>query len=567
MNLSLQESVLSNEYRDYIIPSTILNIDYITKKIPPNSHFIQLDSLYYLLLTPASGEISLTTFTNYSTIPKLFMLQDQTSLEVSGIIETQTISSLNLTGKGVLIGFMDTGINYQNPVFLDEFGNTRIEAIWDQSIQTGTPPTLFPYGSEYRKSDIQDALNSDFPLDLVPTTDEHGHGTSMASIAAGKSMPTEDFTGAAPEASIAVVKLKEAKPYLKDYFFYSGTEPVFQESDLIMAYLYLISLARSLNLPLIICIGLGSNQGDHTGNMPFEILLNNGNVFISNAVICAGGNEGNRNHHFYYELQENESYKEVEILVSNDTAGFTTELWAQSPELFSVGFVSPGGEIINRIPPTLNSTTEISFVLEETVIEIHYETVQTTSGSQLIFLRFISPTPGVWKIRVFGPRILFGKFHMWLPCYGFVLPDVTFLTPDPYTTITAPGNTNGVITTAVYNAYNNRLYLYSGRGYTRLNDIKPDITAPGVDVSAYSLFPRLSKVSGSSISAAVTAGGTALIIEWGLRQNRSLLFTTTDVKNILIRGAQRDQGTEYPNREWGYGRLNIYQSFTSFINR
>lgn len=559
MALSVHDALLSDEYRDYIIPSTILSSDYYRNRIPEGSHYISLDALYTLLLTPVTERLTLTAFTNYSTIPKLFMLQDLTSLEVSGIIQTQTITTLNLTGKGVLIGFIDTGINYQNSVFTDQVGQTRIEAIWDQTIQDGPAPLLFPYGTEYRKAEIQQAT--------PPTKDEIGHGTALASIAAGKSLPEIDFSGAAPEASIAVVKVKEAKQYLKDFFLFSGTKPVFQESDIMMAYFYLLNLARTLDMPLVICMGLGSNQGDHSGSLPLETIFNNANYVISNAIISAAGNEGNRNHHYFGEITENETYTDVEILVGDRSMGFTAELWCQSPEIFSVGFVSPGGEIISRIPPTLNSTTQVSFVLERTTIEVHYETIQTISGSQLIFMRFVNPTAGVWKIRVYGPRILFGAFHIWLPVLGFTNPDVTFLNPNPYTTITAPGNAFGVVTTAAYSAYNNSLYLYSGRGYTRFQDIKPDITAPGVEVSAFTLFDKPTTVSGTSAAAAITAGGAALIIEWGLRQNRTFLFTTTDIKNLLIRGAARDPGREYPNQEWGYGRLNIYQSFTSFINR
>ena len=566
MPISLHEALLSNDYRDYIIPSTVLGLEYFYNRIPENSHYVAMDSLYSLLLTPASGIFALSSLANYATIPKLFLLQDLTSLEVSGIIQTQTLTTLNLTGRGVLIGFIDTGINYRNSVFTGTDGRTRIEAIWDQTIQTGTRPSFFPYGSEYRREMIQQAILSTDPYRIVPSTDEIGHGTAMASIAAGRALPELDFTGAAPEASIAVVKLKEAKQYLKDYFLFSGDVPVYQESDIIMAYSYLLGLARELDMPLVLCIGLGSNQGGHSGNIPLENVFSNANYVISNAIISAGGNEGNRNHHYYGELQSHETYRDAEILVEENTPGFTAELWSQSPEIFSVGFVSPGGEIIARIPPTLNSTTQIGFILEQTTIEVHYETVQTTSGSQLILMRFMNPTAGVWKIRVYGPGILFGSFHIWLPTYHFVKPDVIFLNPDPYTTITAPGNSVGVITTAAYSAYNNSLYLYSGRGNTRLNDIKPDITSPGVNLSAFTMFDQPTKISGTSAAAAITAGGTALIIEWGLRQSRAFLFTTTDIKNLLIRGAQRDPGNVYPNREWGYGRLNIYQAFTSFIN-
>jgi subtilisin family serine protease len=559
--------MVSEEFYDYIIPTTVLNSGVFSSLVPAGSHFVMMDSFYGILLAPVPADPSIISFVNYPTIPNLFMLQDLISLEVSGIIQAQTQTTLQLTGQGVLIGFIDTGINYQNPVFLDEFGRTRIEAIWDQEIQTGTPPSAFPYGSEYRKEDIDRALSAEDPYSIVPSRDVNGHGTSLASIAAGSALPQQDFTGAAPRSSIAAVKLKGAKKYLKDFFYFSGKEPVYQETDIIMAYSYLTNLARDLNMPLVVCIGLGSNQGEHSGGMPLEVVLGGANRFISNAVIAAAGNEGNRSHHYYGTLGNNEAYRTVEILVQENTAGFTAELWTQSPEIFSVGFVSPGGETIARIPPGLNSTTKVRFILERTVIEVHYETILTTSGSQLIFLRFSAPTPGLWQVRVYGPPILDGAFHMWLPVYGFIDPDVVFLDPDPYTTITSPAASDGVIAIGAYSAYDGSLYLHSSRGNNRQGTVKPDLCAPGVEVSGFGKFDTASAFTGTSAAAAVTAGGAALIIEWGLSQNPAFLFSTTDIKNILIRGAVREPGQEYPNREWGYGKLNIYQSFIVFINR
>ncbi len=567
MASTVQEAIISDQFYDYIIPTTVLNSNVFTSRVPAGSHFVMMDSFYGILLAPVPSDPSVISFVNYSSIPSLFMLQNITSLEVSGIIQAQTQTTLSLTGRGVLIGFIDTGINYQNPVFLDSLGQTRIEAIWDQEIQTGKPPFAFPYGSEYRKEDINRALASDDPYSIVPSQDLNGHGTSLASIAAGNAVPEQEFTGAAPRSSIAVVKLKEAKEYLKNYFYFSGTGPVYQETDIIMGYTYLTNLARQLNMPLVVCIGLGSNQGEHSGGMPLEVVLGGTNRYISNAVVAAAGNEGNRSHHYFGSLSESEAYRTVEILVQENTPGFTTELWTQSPEIFSVGFVSPGGETIARIPPGLNNTTEVRFVLERTIIEVHYETILTTSGSQLIFMRFSAPTPGLWQIRVYGPPILDGDFHMWLPVYGFTDPEVIFLDPDPYTTITSPAVSSGVIAVGAYNAYNGSLYLHSSRGNNRLGMVKPDLCAPGVEVSGFGRLDVPAAFTGTSVSAAVTAGGAALIIEWGLSQDPALLFSTTDIKNILIRGAVREPGQEYPNREWGYGKLNIYRSFIIFINR
>ena len=565
MSNSLQEAMISNDYYDYIIPS-IVDLSSLTDLLP-EIRVLKIDSEYSLLIVPAPRNPALFEFTRYNTIPNLFMLQDTTSLEVSGITQVQNLTNLNLTGEGVLIGFIDTGIDYTNRVFRDAAGNTRIEAIWDQSIQGGPTPENFPYGTEYLKDDIDRALRSENPQEVVPSTDTNGHGTFLASITAGTAIPEEDFIGAAPRAAIAMVKLKEAKNYLKEFFYFSGSDPVFQESDIIIAYSYLRNLALKLHLPLVVCIGLGTNQGDHAGGMPLSSVLSGTTALIMNAVVVATGNEAGRAHHFFGELPENVSYETVEVLVPEGSSGFFLELWVRSPDAFSVGFVSPTGEVVNRIPFGLNNTVNAGFILDPTTIEVHYETVQTVSGSQLIFMRFRQPSPGIWRIRVYGPRVLFGTFHMWLPIYGFTDPDIVFLQPDAYTTLTSPSDASNVVATGTYDAYTNGLYLNSGRGNTALGIQKPDFCAPGVNLTGMNTRGNLTSRTGSCLAAGLTAGSAALIMEWGLRRNPYILFNSAEIRDFLIRGTVRDSGTVYPNREWGYGKMNVYRSFASFFER
>ena len=152
-----------------------------------------------------------------------------------------------------------------------------------------------------------------------------------------------------------------------------------------------------------------------------------------------------------------------------------------------------------------------------------------------------------------------GTFHMWLPITGLARPDITFIQPNPDTTLTAPSDSASVITTAAYNAYNNSLFLNSSRGYTRSGQIKPDLAAPGVNVFGPAPNNRFTTLSGTSVSAAITAGGCALLVEWGMRRTPARIFNNTELKTLLIRGAKRSPERLYPNREWGYGTLDIYQ--------
>ena len=253
----------------------------------------------------------------------------------------------------------------------------------------------------------------------------------------------------------------------------------------------------------------------------------------------------------------------MEIFVQENTAGFFLELWGQPPELFSVGFRSPVGEVIPKIPARLGKTEVVRFFLQDTVIYLNYELIQNTSGNQLIFIRFEKPTPGIWTVDVYTSNRQNGDYHIWLPITGFVQPDVTFLTPDPYTTITTPGNSTYVITTAAYDSGTKSLYTHSSRGYTRNNQVKPDIAAPGVSLTAPNLRGGYREGTGTSTAAALTAGACAQLLEWGLKQSEYLYFTGYEIKNYLIRGADRSPYLDYPNREWGFGTLNLYQVFSS----
>lgn len=558
------EMILSNDYADFIVPAYALSQeDFASRFRLMNGQLInQLYGMVHVQRTAQSD--SFLNSVPYSSIPSLFTTLDTTSLEVSGIIKTQLQPALNLTGQGVLLGFLDTGINYTHPAFRNPDGTTRILKIWDQTIEGSSPdPEHFSYGSVYTAAQIDQALTLEDPYSLVPSRDTDGHGTSLAGTAAGSIAPAGEFSGAAPKAGILMVKLKPAKEYLRRFYFADSAAPIFQETDLMTAIQFLTRTAREMKMPLILCIGLGSNQGDHSGSTPLEISLNRLENLYGLASFCAAGNEAGRAHHFLGSIPEEEEYQTVELVVPESSPGFTLELWGQSPELYSVGFLSPGGENIPRIPTRLWLLEEIPFILDRTRITLRYELVQDTSGGQLIFLRFQDPSPGIWTIRVYSSGASAGIYHIWLPITGFSNPDITFLEPDPYTTVTAPCTARSSIAAGAYSAYNNSLYLHSSRGFARDGNIKPELTAPGVQVTVPGLRTGYTQQTGTSLSAALTAGAGALLMEWGMRQIPPRYYTASELKGLLIRGADREPELSYPSREWGYGRLNLYQVFLS----
>ena len=558
---SIREMILSEEYADVIVPYFPCFLNQYREQ------GAQVFNEYYGMIHYPLSERSFAAFFEegffYTTVPKLYTLLDTVNLDAAGITQVQNQPVLRLTGQDIILGFIDTGIDYTHPAFRRSDGSSRIYGLWDQTVQTGTPPYDLEYGSVYTRQEINQALALEDPYSLVPSQDQIGHGTALAGIAAGTALPENDFAGAAPQAMIAVVKLKPAKEYLKSFFYVTGDAPAYQMTDIMAGIRYLIRLSEELLKPLVICLGLGTSQGAHSGDSPLDSMLSVTNQFRGIIGVSAAGNEAGRAHHYYGTALNSTEYNAVEILVKEGTRGFCAELWGQPPEVYAVGFESPLGEVVQKIPPRLSYSENISFILENTKIFVSSEIIQTVSGSQLIFIRFTDPTPGSWKIRVYTENYNSGSYHIWLPITGFSNPDVTFLEPNPDTTITSPGTSLSVITTAAYNAYNNSLYLNSSRGYTRTGQIKPDIAAPGVNVFAPAPRQRYTTITGTSAAAAITAGASALVMEWGMNRTPSRIFNSEEMKSLFIRGTQRRGDNLYPNREWGYGLLDVYQVFVS----
>lgn len=497
----------------------------------------------------------------YLSIPKCYGLMNETSLEQSGILTVQNFPGLDLKGKDVLIGFVDTGINYDNPAFLDTFGNSRILAIWDQTVESGSPPQDFLFGSLYRQEDINAALRSENPSQLVPSSDENGHGTFLASVAAGSVNQAENFTGAAPESELVVVKCKEAKTYLKEYYRIPPESLAFQENDIIIGIRFLLSMADELQKPIVICLGLGTSLGDHTGTSPLGSYLNAIAEMSGTAVCVCTGNEAAAQHHYQGGPLSAGQYEDVEIRVPENSYGFTLELWAASPDLYTVSIISPGGEAIPRIPARLDQNDVYRFIFEPTRIAIDYRIAEQQSGDQLIHMRFITPSAGIWTIRVYGSETSLGYYDMWLPISGFLRGETFFLQPEPLITLTEPSPAEAVITVGAYDADDVSLYLESGRGFTRTGRIKPDFAAPGVLLQGTILPGVYENRSGTSYSAALTAGAVALIFQWSLTENPDpSMISSARIKNYLIRGADRKNFLTYPNQEWGYGSLNLFQT-------
>lgn len=556
---------VSEDYSDmiYIYPSHTENLPEELPRYDPQI----VDSQFAILHIPLSEDLYTIADTGYASVPKLFTYVSTVSLEASGILSTQFQPVLNLTGNGILLGFLDSGIDYTHPAFRNPDGTTRILGIWDQTDQTGTPPDALQYGTEYTEEQINQALFSVDPYSLVPERDLNGHGTAVAGIACGTVQEESDFYGAAPGSGILFVRLKPAKQYLRDYFLIPEGADAYQETDLMLGIRYLVQTARRLRKSLVICISLGTSQGSHTGQSPLEEVIISAQQLSGIYAVAAAGNEAGQGHHYYKKMNTEGESATIELLVDTQTRGFTIEFWAGSPELYNIGIISPGGEIIEPVPFRAKTSQEFTFLLENTKVTLDYEAVEVTSGSFVALIRFSTPSIGLWRIQVVNRVFLNGIFHLWLPITGLVDPGIRFYSPSPDTTLVIPACAEPVITVSTYNAYNNTLFIHSSRGYTRNGIIKPDFAAPGVNVTAPSVssISGLAPFTGSSAASAITAGAACLLIEWGLRRSEPRIFSSTELKSLFLFGTVRNPALYYPNREWGYGTINVYQIFESMI--
>lgn len=519
----------------------------------------------------------------YSSLPLVYGLQDYGAAENVGVLQAREQPFLDLRGSGCLIGIIDTGIFYQHEAFVNEDGSSKIEAIWDQTGrgQTGSVANadmelvaLAPYGSVYTQPQINEALSAGReggnPLDIVPVTDEpSGHGSFLAGIAAGNEKPDSAFTGMAPEANLVVVKLQQAKAYLREFYLVRDGVPCYSETDILMGIRFLDEYAERVRKPISIIIGLGTNMASHSGSSVLSDYLENIARNLGRCVSIAAGNYANARLHFSGEVNEFEDFVPVEINVSERETGFVCTLWADAPDLYALEFVSPTGQVEEKIPVRTDNESSLRFNLEGTQVQLYYGINQALSGQNYAIIKFITPSAGVWTIRVYPQNVLYGRFNMWLSNREFMSSDTYFLRSDPYETITDPGNAVTPITVGAYDYRDNSMYIGSGRGNTASGRIKPDIIAPGVNILGPSntIPDSYTTKTGTSIAAAIAGGASALMLEYGIVRGFYPYLRTYTIKNFLISGANRREDFKYPNRIEGYGRLDIYQAIERLAGR
>ena len=488
--------------------------------------------------------------------PKILSPLDSISNDRSGITQVLNQPFLGLDGRGVIIGIIDTGIDFTKDAFRFEDGSSKILAIWDQTVDGKRSKNIY-FGSDYDNADINNALRSASPFEAVPSMDEDGHGTFLASVAAANE--TGDFIGAAPKAELVCVKLRRARDYYIERYLLSKDDPgLYESSDYLLGIKYILDKSAEKNMPVVICIGMGSNTSAHDGSTLFEDYIS----FVSQrpgvAFVTAAGNESNARHHTQGKLSSGSSVENIGIKVGQQGVSFSVIILGPAFDKLSVGITSPTGEIIPKIPFRSGLEFSEKLVLEDTTVFIRY----FKDINNNIMVGFRNATEGIWDIQVYGDAVIDGQYFAWLPITGQVNERVEFLRPVPEYTIVYPAAAMRTITCGAYNSSDGSLAVSSSWGPTRLPRIAPDLVAPGVDVRG--IYPTgYGTMSGTSAAAAITAGAAALLLEWGIIQQNMPTINGDLIKSLFIAGCRRDDTQVYPNNKWGYGRLDLFNTFLS----
>lgn len=450
----------------------------------------------------------------------------------------------NLTGRGVLVAVLDSGIDYYHEDFRNPDGTTRIAALWDQMLDRVFSP-----------EEINKALESGSRREaraLVPSSDAGGHGTAVAGIAAGNGRGEGGaYRGVAYEAELLVVKLKTA---MADGF------P--RTTELMRAVDFAVTTAADLGKPLVINISFGNTYGSHDGTSLLETFLDDIGNYGRTTIVVGSGNEGAAAGHASGRLRTSGT-EQVELAVAPYETGISVQLWKSYPDEFTIRLRTPSGELLGPLQSTLGPQR---FVYRNTQILVYYGKPNPYSQAQEIYFDFIPSAgyidSGIWSFVLEPVRIVTGNYDLWLPSSGVLNASTAFLSPAPDTTLTIPSTAAKVVTVGAYNSNYQSYADFSGRGFTRVtNQVKPDLVAPGVGIMAARSGGGYEVVTGTSFAAPVVAGSAALLMQWGMIDGNDPFLYGEKVKAYLRRGARQLPGfSEFPNALVGYGALCVRDS-------
>ncbi len=449
-----------------------------------------------------------------------------------------------LTGRGVLVAVIDSGIDYFHPDFRNQDGTTRIGLLADQDRDR-----------IYTREEINAALETgsrSSALALVPSTDPSGHGTAVAAIAAGNGREGNGvYRGVAYESELMVVKLGTP---LTDSF--PRTTQLMKALDLV------VRRAQDMNRPLAVNLSFGNTYGSHDGTSLLETFVNDMSNIGRNVIVAGTGNEGTGAGHRAGSLVMGQE-ENAELSIAPYETGMGVQLWKSYVDQFSIRLVTPSGEVIGPIDSRLGPQT---LRYGGTQILIYYGKPSPFSRAQEVYFDFLPVRDyldsGIWTFRLTPERIVTGQYDMWLPSRGILNPSTRFLRPVPETTLTIPSTAANVISVGAYDDSYGAYADFSGRGFTRqTRQVKPDLAAPGVDIVTARRGGGYEAVTGTSFAAPFVTGSAALLMQWGILQGNDPFLYGEKVKAYFTRGARHLPGYDvWPNERLGYGTLCVRDS-------